>query len=900
LSYWDCGEFIACSHILGIPHPPGTPLFILIGRIFDLLPIGSDPAFRINLMSSTGSTITALFAYLITVRLVSSWYDPNGDNYRTGRIIAYAAGFIGALFVAYSRANWTNSIESEPRSMAMAIMMIIFWLGLKFFDHRYNNTGKRIVVLVAFLSMLGVGVHLTVFLVVPFVALFFSLKENATPWEWGTVAAFFIVELLLIIVLSGQFSNYKIFLGLSGILFAVLAFVLRHKVHWPILLSFAALSPIMIGFYPFMFSVIGWFIVTSIIYFVKRTGLWRVAALMILAGIVGWSVYVYCPVRSTNHPIIDENTPSRSFSTFVNFLDRKQYGSMSMTERMFVRRGSWANQFGDHDRMGFWRLFKDQYSRSHQVMVFVFIGLAGMLMLAWKNPKWGTIFIALLLVASAGLVLYMNFADGTKFDGRDAYQEVRNRYYFFTPAFVIFGIAIGMGFGAIMELIRQSVGKPGSKANKLAVYASLILILTPLVPLKANYFYNDRSGNYMAYNYVRNMLNTCKEDAILFTAGDNDTFPVWCFQEIYDYRKDVRVVNFSLLNTDWYVWQLKHFQNVPISLTDKQILWEPYEMPDGGFITKPDEPFVDRVRGRRHWLIPMPDENGSTLRVATLVLEDIILSNKWKYPVYFSTASEDVRVTPLGLTDRLVRQGVLLHLTRDTLKMSWDVPVSDSLFFKVYKYDSMNDTTIAHNETQSGINLGFPEKMVDYHDYVMSHGDNALADSILFNTCEAFPSYWRNRMMQRDWYIKHDDSVTAMNVEREMLDYNHALRRHNPENVFFYQYLGMAYYSLGDYERSEHFLRAAWDLNHDKEMTFRSLLTLYATLQQPGEMIEVSREYKVYHDDDPYANDILRRASAYMQQQEAARQNQPVIQFDEPEVKTLPEIPTAEGEGEGE
>ena len=122
LSFWDCGEFIACAHILGNPHPPGSPLFVLVGRFFDLLPTASDVAFRINLVSVVSSAFTAMFSYLIIVRLVASWYNESKDQ-RLGRIIAYAAGFLGAMFTAFSQTNWNNSVETEVYGLAMLMTM---------------------------------------------------------------------------------------------------------------------------------------------------------------------------------------------------------------------------------------------------------------------------------------------------------------------------------------------------------------------------------------------------------------------------------------------------------------------------------------------------------------------------------------------------------------------------------------------------------------------------------------------------------------------------------------------------------------------------------------------------------------------------------------------------------
>lgn len=767
-------------------------------------------------------------------------------------------------------------------------------------------------------------------MVVPIVALFFSLKREATRTDWALVAGFFPFELVLILVLSGSYSNYSIFIALTAIIFAGLAFYLRQKINWPVLLSFAALSPIMMGFYPFVAGLVIWTVVSAVIWFVKRDRLWRLATLIMIIGAIGFSIHAFIPIRSAQHPVIDENTPSRSFKTFVNFLDRAQYGSMSMTKRMFVRRGAWENQFGDHARMGFLRFFKSQYSHESIFALFFIIGLIGLFTQAYKNPSTGFIFLAFVLVASVGLVLYMNFADGTRFNMAtgDAYQEVRDRDYFFTPAFILFGMSIGIGMGAIMEFIRTRTRKLGAAANRLAVILSMVLVLTPIVPLQANYFANDRSRNRMAYEYASNILNSCEKDAILFTSGDNDTFPLWCVQEIYNLRQDIRVVNFSLLNTDWYSWQLSNLdllsainsgydleslareaeatvmidtgrlktpsefidfatdrnirqyldsladddalpagirKRVPISLEDEQVLWEDTVIQDQE-VSRPVKPFYDPVRRRPAYLFPTYVD-GQPVRVSMLMLENIILTNRWKYPIYFTSASGDVRNTPLRLMSRLYREGLVLRLTPEVANLTYNEPKTDDLFFNVYKYTNLSDTTVSQNENASGISLAYPEKMLDYYMFLRSKGDTARSDSVLSLICEAIPSYFRCRLAERDMYEDRGDSARAAEIVEEMLAYAHGFRNKNPDNVFFYQYLGMVYFALGDKETAEEYLLQAWDLNHDKEQTFRWLLTLYAEQRQPARMLQVAQEYKQYHEDDAIANEVIRNAQMLIQSQ---------------------------------
>ena len=886
ISYWDCGEFVACAHLLGNPHPPGSPVFVLIGRAFDILHLVEDVAFRINLMSVLASSCAALFAYLIIVKLIMSWYKGKEEQ-SLGRYIAYASGFIGAMFMAFGRTQWGNSVEAEVYSLSMALMLIMFWLALRWFDHRYDAAGQRIAILVSFLAMFSVGLHLTVFLVIPFVVIFMCLKEDTTRTDWAIVAGFIVFEVLLIMVLSTSYGMYKVFLAITGILIIALAIYLRQKIYWPVAIAFASILPIMSDFKSFMIAMVAGLVITVIMFIVKRTGLWRLAMLMVLAGALGWSVHLYIPIRSAQHPLIDENTPSRSFQTFVDFLDRKQYGSMAMTERMFERRGSWGNQLGDHARMGYWGFFKEQYSSSSTFPLFFLIGLYGLAVLAQKNPSRGYILIAFVIVASVGMVVYMNFADGTRFSEAtgDAYQEVRDRDYFFNPAFVLFGMVIGLGMGAVMEAVRRYGQKLGFRNQRLAVMTSLVLVLTTIVPIQANYYTNDRSRNRMAYDYAYNMLASCEKDAILFTSGDNDTFPLWGIQAVYDFRRDVRVVNFSLLNTDWYNWQLKHFKKVPISMEDDQILWNPYTLPDGTEIVKPDKTFNDRARKRQTWLIPMAYQ-GQTMKVASMMLDDIILSNNWRFPVYFSSASGEVRGSPLKLLDHSYRDGLLLRLSRDESKLAFDEKRTDSLFFKVYKYTNLDDTLVAQDENATGIALVYPEKALDYSTYLYRLGDTARADSVVTMIGRKIPFYWRSRLAERDIALRRQaatpaldlqqgesqymqgrraDSIRALAIEQELLQYLQGYLNLNPGNIFFYQFLGMANYAIGNRAEAERLMTEAWVMNHDKEPTFRALLAIYPEDRRAAEMIRVAKEYLEYQRQDQMANEVVRNASVLMQ-----------------------------------
>ena len=143
-SFWDCGEFIAASAILGIPHPPGTPLFVVLGRIMAVIPFVEDISHRINYISVIGSAVTAMLSYLLTVRLVGYFF---GEKRHEGinRFIAYIGGVAGAFFVAFSDTIWGNAVEAERYGLALTISMAIVWLAVRYYERRGTDSATILI-----------------------------------------------------------------------------------------------------------------------------------------------------------------------------------------------------------------------------------------------------------------------------------------------------------------------------------------------------------------------------------------------------------------------------------------------------------------------------------------------------------------------------------------------------------------------------------------------------------------------------------------------------------------------------------------------------------------------------------------------------------------------------------
>ena len=857
LSYWDCGEFIACSYILGIPHPPGFPLFVIIGRLFSIMPLAADICLRVNLLSVISSSAAACFGYLLNVRIIKYWYQ--GQDF-TGwkRVIAYVGGVVGAFYMAFSATNWGNSVEAEVYGLSMMMLTMIFWLALIHYDNRGSQKASRIAILICYLAMLAVGIHLTSFLILPVAAVFLILKKNAPQKTWITICTLFVAELLAIIAFSDMGHGFSYFIMASIIMIGVTAFLVRQYINWPILIGIIAFSLIMIGFYQFAYGlVIGAAAILVLAAVASKKFDWKTGISILLIAVIGYSVHLFIPIRSALNPRIDENNASRDFRTFVNFLDRKQYGSQLMAERMFERRGTWSHQFGRHANMGFWSYFEEQYGITKIFGLLFLLGLFGAWFASKNKVEIGYPFFVFLLLSSVGLILYMNFADGIKYDSvtGDAYLEVRNRDYFFTPAFTYFGLAIGLGVAALMELVRRKTSSGAFAAlQKPALAVMSLMVFLPVTALSENYFYCDRSNNYDPYIYSYNILQTCEENSILFTSGDNDTFPLWCVQEVYDFRKDIRVVNLSLLNTDWYIWQMKTHYDVPISLSKDQILWHPLET-GGQIIPRPKEPFRDRSRKRYTYLLPMAHE-GKTVKLQDMMVDEIVIENKWRVPILFSSEPYD---SPLKLRELAYAKGVLYELSKDPPQRLIDPDEGYRLYNEVYRYDGLDDPDIYRDENASGVllSLGFNAQRVAQEYRVRGNMDKAK--EILRLMIDKYPEFFQSYITLSEYYEEEGDTLRADSVLVRMETTLAELLEKNPKSQFYMMDLGLAKHYLGKDEEALTLLWDAFRMNPNSSYAYRKLFQFLFDMKRYSELYTATQMFSSYKRNlsDPIVQEVL-------------------------------------------
>ncbi|HEX9749969.1 MAG TPA: DUF2723 domain-containing protein [candidate division Zixibacteria bacterium] len=805
-SYWDCGEFVACSYILGIPHPPGTPLLVLIGRVSSILPFAADIALRVNYVSVVSCALAAGLGFLVLVRMIRAGLQLNDGPLEPWRaVVALCGGFSGALFMAFSNTHWNNAVEAEAYGPAMLCVLILMWLAMRWSDRRQMPRSGRYLVAIAYVGMLSIGFHMTAFLAMPAIFLFLVSVEPDLRRDWR----FWLTGFALFLV-AGSITLFVIVAGLWLVISVAMSMNRRNVARWGL-----------------------------------------IAAIMV-SGWIGYSTHLYLPIRSAHDPWIDENDPE-TLESFKGFLERKQYGQTSMFERMLTRRGQWINQIGEHPHMGFYHYFRQQYGFDGWMMIPVMlIGFYGALWLIRRRMPWGTLIAVLFLLGSLGLILYMNFADGTHYSSRmpDAYLEVRNRDYFFTPGFIIFGMMMGLGLAALAGRI----GETSAGGRRVAAAIAIVAALLPVRTMAENWRSSDRSRNHTPYDYAWNLLQSCGPNAILFTSGDNDTFPVWCIQEVYGVRKDIAVVNLSLAQTDWYIYQMKHQWGLPITLTDHQILWTVSDPALDG-LKRPRDPYDDPVGKSRHYLFAYRDKDGSYVPINHQIVEHVLINNNWERPVYFSSGPGGKSRLPLQDRTRMIGQAQ--QVVRDTQQAGQDYEGTAALLDSVFLMRGYNDPTIGLDDNAVGLAVAFPEKMIGVAEHYRRQGDTALWGQWLSRARATFPAYYRTHQLMSAHWNAVGDSTRAQEVIQDGLDTVRAFVSEMPSTRLYWYFLGKMEDAAGNDDAAEEALGTAFWMNPTEGVFYQdyvNLLVRHGNTYQAG---RASAKWLEYNPNDQRARQMV-------------------------------------------
>jgi len=222
---------------------------------------------------------------------------------------------------------------------------------------------------------------------------------------------------------------------------------------------------------------------------------------------------------------------------------------------------------------------KNDKSRNTYFFLPLILGIFGILLLFSQDKRSLLIIFLLFLFTGIAIVVYLN---------QTPYQP-RERDYAYAGSFYAFAIWIGLGVAAIYHFLSSKT------SQKITIFLTIIFAIPiPVIMATENWDDHDRSGKYTARDFAKDYLDSCEKNAILFTYGDNDTFPLWFVQEVEGYRTDIKVVNLSLLGTDWYIDQMKtqSYQAKPVPFSMKHNKYREGKR-DAVYVTENPEVFLD-------------------------------------------------------------------------------------------------------------------------------------------------------------------------------------------------------------------------------------------------------------------------------------------------------------------
>ncbi|MGB8193230.1 MAG: DUF2723 domain-containing protein [Chitinophagaceae bacterium] len=653
-SFWDCGEFVSSCYKLQIPHPPGAPLFVMLGRVFIVL-FGDNPASAakgVNFMSAMASGFTILFLFWTITHFARKIVQPKDELLTNNQIFnIMGAGVVGALAYTFSDSFWYSAVEGEVYALSSFFTAVVFWAILKWerevdYDRKNGvnvSRADRWVILIFYLMGLSVGVHLLNLLTIPAIVMVYYFKRyNVT--RMGTIVAFLIGCLI------------------TGVVQTVV-------IQWSIKAA-GAFDRMFVNSFglPFFSGFVFFFVLISILiligirfalkrgYYFLKLGLWCVAFM-----ILGYSTYFTTLVRSNADPGVDMFNVDNPVS-LVGYLSREQYGDWPIvygpdfttrppyaeTGDLYakgkdkyevvgkIQKQKWAAAEGAHlfprmwdgnndrgqaecyrnfsglaegetptmadnvkyfvsyqSRWMYWRYFmwnfsgkqndlqgfgnirdgnwitgisfidkmlhgstnaqlpatagKDNRANNKMYMLPFILGVLGFIYHLLVNRRDWFVTALLFFFTGFAVVIYLNQA---------GYQP-RERDYAYVGSFYVFAIWIGLGVLQLRDWFSKKLS--GNIATYLAFGISLLAV--PVLMASQEWDDHDRGKKVLARDLGKDYLESCEQNAILISFGDNDTYPLWYALETEGIRQDLRVMNYSLLGTDWYINQFRYKVN---------------------------------------------------------------------------------------------------------------------------------------------------------------------------------------------------------------------------------------------------------------------------------------------------------------------------------------------------
>jgi hypothetical protein len=797
VSFWDCGEFILSAFKLQVGHPPGAPLFLMMGRVATLFAGGdtSKVAMMVNGLSAICSGFAIMFLFWTITHFVRRFYsnEKEPDPKHIPAIIA--SGILGALAYTFSDTFWFSAVEGELYSLSSLVIALVFWGMLKWEEEADEKYSGRWIILIAYVMGLGLGIHRLNLLIIPvFVFVFYFKKYEVT--KIGVLKAFLFAVVLLFLMVFVLIPGVPEVAGWFELLFVnVIGLPFNSGLLIYVIVVFAGLS------YGIYYSL------------QKKKVILNYALTALTVIMIGYSSYAMIMIRSSAKPPMNQNNPSDVFSLSY-YINMKQYGSSpkifgnyysapvidvkkviagynkvegrynpyyrteyeysKQFETVFPRmyssdpdhesaykywgkvvgrkytvgsgketvvcptfgenlryffnyqvgfmymryfmwnfagrqndiqgngnpiNGNWISgiTFIDEARLGpLSQLPGDLQNNPGNNKYFflpLLIGLAGMYWQYKKNNTGFWLVMAFFIMTGLAIIFYLNQYP----------NQPRERDYAYVGSFYAFAIWIGIGFMFFYELLQKVLGNKGS----LAITFAGLIAAVPVLMAVQNWDDHDRSGRYTARDIGANYLKSCAPNSILFTYGDNDSFPVWYVQDVEQVRTDVRVANLSYIQAGWYIDMMrqKAFESAPLPLSlspEKYLEGVREQLPVNNRVDKPvnlkevvqfasqdDRKFMMDISGRGDFMNYLPASkfiidvdsqkvlsNGTVKEYykdklvspmiweyadndafkGDLAIMDLLSTNKWERPIYYSTTVPSTQYK--GLEKYFIQEGL--------------------------------------------------------------------------------------------------------------------------------------------------------------------------------------------------------------------------------------------------
>ncbi|MFY0602786.1 MAG: DUF2723 domain-containing protein [Flavobacteriaceae bacterium] len=887
VSSWDCGEYIATSVKLQVGHPPGAPLFQMLGAFFAMFTNDvAEIAKMVNFMSALASAFTILFMFWTITNLSKKLSLKTGEISEGKYIAILGSAIVGSLAYTFSDSFWFSAVEGEVYAMSSFLMAILFWLGLRWESEINTPRGNKWLILISFVVGLSFGVHILSLLVIPSIVLLYFFKTYKTITLKTTAIATVISILVLAFVFKFLFPFTLKFFSVSE-LFFVNSFGMPYNS-----------GTIIAGIVLIVLFYIGLKHTRS-----KGKVMTNTLILSVLFIMIGFSSWIMLPIRANANTTINENDPS-SARELLAYYNREQYGDANVFYDTYYsnsyKREQDANQpykddkpkyekrNGKYEIVNNYKNVIPNYSSRHKGFIprmtnsaseKMYKAIAGIPQNSKRRPTFGEnlkFMFEFQFGYMYGRYFMWNFV-GRQNDAQGQYDnngnwisgipaidsairgpqtnlpsealnnKGRNTYYFlplilgviglffqirwdkknfftllifflftgfaiifytnpkpFEPrerdyavvgSFYIFAIWIGFGVLALYEYLKVFANK-----KTVAVAVSVIsLVAVPVLMGSQNWDDHDRSDRYTARLNSQAYLESCDPNAIMFTIGDNDTFPLWYMQEVEGIRTDIKLVNTSLFATDWYIDQMKRktydAAPIPSQLKHEEYTYGTldvayyYPLPQfkdtiieidyfmKWIQSKSEVTYVETESGVKEKIYPtnrirIPVDKAMVLKngiVAQkdadkildyiditisdrgltknhILMLDILANNKWKQPIYFTGGSND-DAEYIWLKDFLQLDGMAFKLvpiyTSNKDKSIFDMGrIDPSKMYnniKKLEWGTLNNGKIYIDEQSRRNAISLRNNMIRLAEAFAVEGDTIKAKEVLDLSLEKMP-----------------------------------------------------------------------------------------------------------------------------------------------------------------